>query len=214
MKSFLCVSVAVCLSWVAGLSSLQAQTIHLNAGDIDTQAPATRSAARAAVAPTTGSQLHLVQFDGPIQPEWVSQLVADGYRIVDFIPDNAYLVYGDSSALKSARASATNGKWEGAYLASDKIHPRARPAAAASRKTMSGEDDRFAVQLVLDEAANAETVALLTSLAREPLKRDNEFRHYRNIVVRMDPAEVETIAARPDVISIAPYSMPKKLDER
>jgi len=30
----------------------------------------------------------------------------------------------------------------------------------------------------------------------------------------MDPGEVETIAARPDVISIAPYAMPKKLDER
>ena len=70
------------------------------------------------------------------------------------------------------------------------------------------------MQLVLDEAANAETVALLTSLAKEPLKRNKAFRHYRNIVVRMDPAEVETIAARPDVISIAPYVMPEKLDER
>jgi hypothetical protein len=105
-------------------------------------------------------------------------------------------------------------KWEGAYLASDKIHPQARPAAAKDRRARTGEDDLFAVQLVLDEAANAETVALLNSLAKEPLKRNNAFRHYRNLVVRMDPAEVETVAARSDVISIAPYVMPKKFDER
>ncbi len=133
---------------------------------------------------------------------------------MDYIPDNAYLVYGGSTALQSVRARAKHVKWEGAYLAGDKIHPRAKPSAAQSRKAVTGEDDLFAVQLVLDEVANAETVALLTSLAREPLQRNNAFRHYRNIVVRMDPAEVETIAARPDVISIAPYVMPKKLDER
>ena len=214
MKSSLRVCLVAGLIFGANLLSSPAQTIQLNAGAIDPGRAAKPTPARAAAMEFSGSRLHLVQFDGPIQPEWVEQLKQDGYQIVDYIPENAYLVYGNSAALKSIRARAKHVRWEGAYLASDKIHPRARPAAAASRKTMSGEDDRFAVQLVLDEAANAETVALLTSLAREPLKRDNEFRHYRNIVVRMDPAEVETIAARPDVISIAPYSMPKKLDER
>ena len=214
MNSLFRVCVVGGLAFGASFLDGSAQTIRLNAGAIDPGRAVNPARARAAAMEFSGSQLHLVQFDGPIQPEWVEQLKQGGYQIVDYIPENAYLVYGNSAALKSTRARAKHVRWEGAYLASDKIHPRARPAAAASRKTMSGEDDRFAVQLVLDEAANAETVALLTSLAREPLKRDNEFRHYRNIVVRMDPAEVETIAARPDVISIAPYSMPKKLDER
>ncbi len=197
---------------VAGFGS-HAQTIHLNAGDIKTS----RSAMEATAQPTrdgAGNGLHLVQFDGPIQPEWVDQLKQSGYRIVDYIPENAYLVYGGLSALQSVRARTKHVCWEGAYLASDKIHPRARPAAASSRKAMSGEDDLFAVQLVLDEAVNAETVALLNALAKEPVERNNAFRHYRNIVVRLSPAEVETIAARPDVISIAPYSMPRKHDER
>ena len=215
MKSIHRIFLAGLLLFGASLSSSPAQTIHLNAGDIDTSRAAKASSARAPAAAAAGNQLHLVQFDGPIQPEWVEQLKQDGYQIVDYIPENAYLVYGGAAALQSVRSrSAKHLKWEGAYLASDKINPRARPQAANSRLAVNGADDLFAVQLVLDEKVNAETVTLLNSLAREPLFRNNEFRHYRNIVVRMDPAEVETVAARPDVISITPYVMPKKLDER
>ena len=214
MKFFSHLSLVGWLTFGASLLNSSAQSIHLNAGAIDPSRAVRPASARAAVLEASGNQLHLVQFDGPIQPEWVAQLKQDGCRIVDYVPENAYLVYGGSAALKSVRARARHVRWEGAYLAGDKIHPRARPGAAPSRKAKSGADDLFAVQLVLDEEANAETVALLTSLAKEPLKRNDPVRHYRNIVVRLPPAEVETIAARPDVISIAPYALPKKLDER
>ena len=191
-----------------------AQSIHLNAGAVDTGRAAKKAPTRALAASFAGNRLQLVQFAGPIQPEWVAQLKKDGFQIVDYVPENAYLVYGGSAAARSLQARAKHVKWSGAYLASDKIHPRAKPEAAAERRALVGEDDLFAVQLVLDEAANAETVALLQGLAKEPLKRNQAFRHYRNLVVRMDPAEVETVAARPDVISIAPYVLPKKFDER
>lgn len=199
---------------IAGLAVASAQTIHLNAGDIHTGRSAKQAPIRAVAADFSGSRLHLVQFDGPIQPEWVEQLRKSGFRIVDFVPENAYLVYGGSPAVKSLRVRAKHVRWEGAYLAGDKIHPRARPEAAKARRNLTGQDDLFAIQLVLDEPANAKTVAMLTGLAREPLKRNKAFHHYRNLVVRMDPAEVEAIAAQPDVISIAPYAVPRKFDER
>ena len=213
MKSFPRMFIVGLLSLGASLLTSQAQLIQLNAGAIDTGRAAKSSVDRAAAA-TSGNQLRLVQFDGPIQPEWVAQLTAAGFQVVDYIPENAYLVYGGSAAVQSVRTRAKHVKWEGAYLASDKINPKARPEAAKARRALVGEDDLFAVQLVLDEEANAATVALLSGLAKEPLLKNNAFRHYRNIVVRMEPAEVATIAARPDVISIAPYVVPKKLDER
>ena len=213
MKSFPRMFIVGLLAFGASLSTSPAQSIHLNAGAIDTSRAAKSSVDRAAPA-ISGNQLRLVQFDGPIQPEWVAQLTAAGFRVVDYIPENAYLVYGGSAAVQSVKARAKHVKWEGAYLASDKIHPKARPEAAPARRAQVGEDDLFAVQLVLDEEANAATVALLSGLAKEPLLKNNAFRHYRNIVVRMAPAEVATIAARSDVISIAPYVMPKKFDER
>ena len=191
-----------------------AQSIHLNAGAIATGRAAKKTPTRALAANFAGNRLQLVQFAGPIQPEWVEQLKAGGFQIVDYVPENAYLVYGGSAAARSLQARAKHVKWSGAYLASDKIHPRARPEAAAERRALVGEDDLFAVQLVQDETANAETVALLQGLAKEPLQRNQAFRHYRNLVVRMDPAEVAAVAERPDVISIAPYVLPKKFDER
>ena len=216
MKSFLCVSVAIGLTWVAGLSSSLAQSIHLNAWDIDTQVPAARSAARAVVAPATGSQLHLVQFDGPIQPEWVSQLEEDGYRMVDFIPDNAYLVYGGASALKSMRSRAQHIQWEGAYLATDKIHPRARPAAVTARRAATGSDVLFSVQLVLDEGSNAQTLAWVDSVKLAPIRSQSVNRQlgFLNVVVALPPERLEEMADRPDVVSIHLYTPPQRCDER
>ena len=208
------VILSVLLSALLILPVASAQSIHLNAGTIDTGRATKKALLRAGASDFAGRQLRLVQFNGPIQPEWVEQLKGSGFQIVDYIPENAYLVYGGSAAVNALQARAKHVKWQGAYLAADKIHPRAKPEAAKARRALTGEDDLFAVQLVLDEVANAETVAILTGIAKEPLKRNNAFRHYRNIVVRMDPAEVEAIASRPDVISVAPYAMPKKFDER
>ena len=211
MQAFMRVSLTGLLVWGASLVRSPAQAIHLNAGGIDTvqaAAPARMSAE------FPGKRLHLVQFAGPIQPEWVETLTQAGYQIVDYIPDNAYLVYGGAAALKSVRARAQHLRWEGAYLAGDKINSRAKAARGKAQRAPADGNDLFAVQLVRDDVANADTVALLTALAKEPLKRNRAFRHYRNLVVRLDPAEVETIAARPDVISIAPYATPHKLDER
>lgn len=197
------IALAGLLALGAGRVAGPAQVIHLNAGDVRTAATVRQASARTLAADFQGNRLHLVQFDGPIQPEWVARLEQAGWRIVDYVPDNAYLVYGGAAALKAVRATAKHLQWEGAYLPSDKIQPRARTAHGL-----------FAVQLVLDEQANAETMALLAALAQAPLQRNDVFRHYRNVVVRLASAEVDAIAARPDVISIAPHGLPQKMDER
>ncbi len=193
------------LVYGASLLSLRSQTIHLNAGAIDTSRPAA-AMARATAPDDPGRRLHLVQFAGPIQSAWVAELQDRGWQIVDYVPDNAYLVYGDSAARQAVRTCVASGgplRWEGSYLARDKIHPLARTAG-----------DLVSVQLVLDEAANPETVAVLAFLAKEPLLQNQVFRHYRNLLVRLDAAALETVAARPDVISIAPGAFPEKMDER
>ena len=46
-----------------------------------------------------GKRLHLVQFAGPIKPEWVDALEQNGARVVTYIPQNAYLVYGDARGI-------------------------------------------------------------------------------------------------------------------
>src|SRR5262249_15371097 len=71
--------------------------IALNARHLDTT-PAEIKALRKSVLPSSGKQLHLVQFAGPIKPEWRDALEATGVHIVTYIPHNAYLVYGPGPA--------------------------------------------------------------------------------------------------------------------
>lgn len=209
MKSFTRISLLGLLAFGCAIQISLAQSIHLNAGVIDTSRAVETGSVRAVAATVAGNQLHLVQFDGPIQPEWVEQLKQDGCQIVDFIPDNTYLVYGGSSALKSVRATAKHVQWEGAYLASDKIHPRARRA-------VSGADQLFAVQLVLDEAANSATLALVEDMKLAPVRSvsSNESLKFLNIVAALPAERLSELAARPDVISINTYELPRRLGER
>ena len=210
------VVLSVALSVLFCLPAAWAQSIHLNAGDVDTSRAAKAASARDLAATFSGSQLHLVQFDGPIQPEWVEQLTQAGYRIVDYIPENAYLVYGGSAALQAVRAKAGHMQWEGAYLASDKINPRARPDAVAARRAATGSDGLFSVQLVLDEAANAATLALVDSLKTAPIRSRsiNPRLQFLNLVVAVPGDRLGEIAARPDVVSINTYDPPKRRGER
>ena len=209
MKSFTRISLLGLLAFGCAIQISLAQSIHLNAGVIDTSRAVETGSVRAVAATVAGNQLHLVQFDGPIQPEWVEQLKQDGCQIVDFIPDNTYLVYGGSSALKSVRATAKHVQWEGAYLASDKIHPRARNLAAKG-------DQLYAIQLVLDESANADTLALIESIKLAPVRSaaSNTQLGFLNVVVALPGDLLSELAARPDVISINTYELPRRLGER
>ena len=189
-----------------------AQTIHLNAGPINPQAVLSGTPDRQ-LATASGKQLQLVQFAGPIQEEWLAQLEQAGLQIVDYVPDNAYLVYGSAAGTTSLRTRSKGLRWSGAYLPKDKINPRARPTRAKSPLS-KGVPFWFAVQLIRDDGVNSATVGLLSDLTTEPFRRDRIFRHYRNLIVRLDPEVLEAVAARPDVISIAPYRTPKRLDER
>ena len=60
----------------------------------------------------------------------VSFVESTGVQIVNYIPSNAYLVYGDSSqvaAVQALAATAAFVQWDGAYLDSYKIDPTVRP---------------------------------------------------------------------------------------
>ncbi len=190
-----------------------AQTIHLNAGAIDTSSPPPPQ--RAAL-DAPGKLLHLVQFDGAIQPEWVAQLEAAGYRIVDYIPDNTYIVYGDVPARRALRAGLSHVHWQAEFLPDYKINPRARPEQLAQRKAADANNNLFAIQLVQDEAANAESIAYIEALALAPIRSivTNEQLNFVNIIVELSPVSLEDIASFPDVLNINTYIPPKKRGER
>jgi hypothetical protein len=189
--------------------------VRLNAVQLDTSKPETQ-ALRKAVGSFNGKHLHLVQFAGPPRAAWRDDLLQAGAQIITYIPENTYLVYGDAQSLariQALAAAAPHVQWEATYLDDYKIHPRARTTDAKGKPREIGTDE-FAIQLVADAVANAGTLKLVDGLKLAPIRKQHTFQHYLNVIVRIAPENLKTIAAQPEVVSIQPYFIPKKNDER
>lgn len=193
-----------------------ANVLELNSGHVDTTAPRLH-----ALPPTddsfSGKRLHLVHFAGPVQPEWHESLLNAGVQVVCYIPNNAYLVYGDAKSiqsLRSATASRSYVQWFGSFPAEWKISASSTRSVPNGKTSPIEESRDFAVQMVRDKETNSGTVALIDSLKVEAVRRPFEQGPYLNAVARLRPRDIKQIANRPDVISIQPYERPRLLDER
>jgi uncharacterized repeat protein (TIGR01451 family) len=189
--------------------------IELNAGPLDTLAPAVQ-AQRKAIAPAAGRRLHLVQFVGPIKPEWHEALAGTGIQVVHYLPQNAYLICGDSAALVSFQAWAAANplvQWEGDYAADYRIHPKARTVDAQGNP-QTPATDAFTVQLLQDAAANPGTLALIDQLKLAAIEQQFQTLDYLNVVVRLPASRLSELAARPDVVSIQTHPKRHMMDER
>jgi subtilisin-like proprotein convertase family protein len=192
--------------WQQSHSAANPETIILlNSGAIDTS----RQVARL----NAGSErrLRLIQFADAIKPEWHKTLFDAGADIVNYIPNNAYLIYADGetvAALQDKQASAI--RWFGDFQPEMKISP----SAAAPSATADLKDNLFAIQLFDDAAANQTTLNLLKQLELTQAKQPTRIAHFVNVIVALPPLAIAQIADREDVISITRYSIPRRLDER
>lgn len=187
--------------------------LRLNSGELDTSTlPA--SPRRYAAAPH-GKRLHIVQFDAPIRGEWLDQATALGLKPIAYVPENAYLMLGQSEAIPQLQlhAAALHVQWEGQFEPAWKIH------ADAVRKTSpeGGEPPGvpiYAVQMVNDPDLNPATFAIIGTFANPPIRSPQSVLVYQNIVLPLTAAERDLLAAQPDVVSIAPYISPRRFGER
>jgi hypothetical protein len=189
--------------------------IMLNAGPIDTSRPEIQ-AQRTAVGTFAGKRLHLVQFAGPVQPGWHDALRNSGVQIVSYIPENAYLVYGDASsiaAVQNLAATDSHVQWEGTYQDGFKVDPLVRTVDASGNPRTIGTD-LFTVQLVADPNANPATLEVIDQLKLAPIKQQHPVLGYLNVLVSLPAANLLTLAAQPDVVSIQPFFEPIKQCER
>ncbi len=199
------------VSFAAGAATLDgsgAPKLHLNAGSLDL---ATLAVAPAAATTATGKQLRIVQFADAIKPEWHAALRASGLTIVDYIPDYAYLVYGDPAATSGLAQRAGGGAvlWEGPYGGAMKISRH-----AYDLESRGVAPDWYTVQLVADPAANDETITLVKRLAANNELRVDTVAHYVNVRASVPFGALSMLADRADVISIQPDFEPTLLDER
>ena len=166
-----------------------------------------------------GKQLQLVQFSGPIKPEWVAQLNASGLRIVNYLPDYSYLVWGDSAAraalAQRSQQGGTDGLlWTGAWRDEYKLAPSASARLLAAQAEKEPQPERFSVQLVADSEANAVTLDRLLGMGGRITAQPGALPGFVNLVIALLPEQLANFAKQPDIISIHHYIEPELLDER
>ncbi|HSB10473.1 MAG TPA: hypothetical protein VLM38_13375, partial [Blastocatellia bacterium] len=172
-----------------------------------------------------GTQLRLVQFVGPVKRAWLEQLEASGFETIAYIPNNGYLVRGDSSArarfmgLNQIAQARGEGfvQWEGPFLEEHKIHPALLDAMAAGSGSLSGERT-VAVQLALGHgehnARDNADVKQARRFASQVLVDTYGVLGFTNLRLKIETSRIASLAALPSVVNIEPWSPPQLLDER
>jgi hypothetical protein len=84
----------------------------------------------------TAAGYHLVQFHGPILPEWRQAVQDTGAVILEYVPDFAYLIRATADQA-AALSSLAQTRWTGAYKADYKISPSLKNTAPI----LSGEQN-------------------------------------------------------------------------
>ena len=191
--------------------------LALSTGRIQTASTEARLQAAQAPETFTGRRLHLIQFAGPVKPEWVESLQAAGVKIVGYVPENAYLVYGEYGGIQALHAQAASSRhvqWAGSYEDAHKIQSEVRRHLERKATLGTPGPDAYAIQLVDDPDANAGTLALVERLRQGPIRRDSRSHGYRNLIVPLRDEDLQLLAAQPEVVSIHAWNAPAKLCER
>ncbi len=124
------------LVWVLllGLSPVKAGSlppgpqIQLQARVFDPLQDAPSPAVTDSLATEETPGVYLVQFNGPIKPQWKEQVRAAGGILYDYIPDYAFVARMDAKTAQQV-AVLPAVRWVGPYLPTDRISPSLRRSA-------------------------------------------------------------------------------------
>jgi len=135
-----------------------------------------------------GAAAYIVQFRGPIEEEWPAQIEFLGARLVDYIPDYAFLVWMDGQA-QAKIENLKQVRWVGLYQPAYKLSPNLDPNQRLYRVALFEELDQQTVESRLEDL-NTPTTRVAGKVFTLALP-EGETR-----------AGIETVAAWPEVLWI------------
>ncbi|MEE4330173.1 MAG: hypothetical protein V2J10_04845, partial [Wenzhouxiangella sp.] len=136
--------------------------IVLGGERIDLSGAANRNTARI---PDPDGDWHLVQFDGPVRPEWLQSLAASGVRVAQPVHPFGYYVWAEGDQAL-AMSTATELRWSGPMRPQWKLQPHLRNFGSEIRPTMalaSAHADRSRLLSELDELGTVRAITALNT---------------------------------------------------
>lgn len=157
---------------------------------------------------SSGYQLWMVQFVGPIKGDWLENLHKLGIEAVIYMPNNAYVVWVDGAGLKQLQALVGKDptvQWTGAYEPAYRLEP--------SLQTLTGAQP-VAVTIQFYRTANTPaSLASVQALGGTVLKPAEEILNFTNITLEVPASELVNLANRADVFKVEPFVPPQRRDE-
>jgi subtilisin-like proprotein convertase family protein len=185
--------------------------IHLRGTTLDTTS-GTAAPVAAAIKQTkaSGKQFWMVQFVGPVKGAWLDNLKQLGIEIVAYVPNNAYVVWLDGSALTALESLATTDptiQWTGAYHPEYRLAPVFRSAKAPQGSTM------VPVTVQFYNTATVKTSVAAVRARGGTLFRQESILNLVNLSLLLPASQIITVASSADVFNVEPYVVPKPRDE-
>lgn len=191
---FRVMSLTVALAFVAtsAVAPAAAGTLRFLAGELDTNTlPGLRAARAGAVA--ENARLVIIQFEGPIQAEWLSAVTKMGAQLRGYVPDFAYWALLDPEQLVAVQHSP-GVKWVGRIPGRYKVDPNLRRHAQ-----VSGLNELTVTVLSYDEGVEKALAAQGYSISR--VHRRDALGWY-SMKVRAPAATLDRLAEQDGVFCI------------
>jgi hypothetical protein len=182
--------------------------IRLRNGQIDTTAPEPQVHQFLRQETTAVRSLHLVQLFGPPTNEALDALKVTGVKIVSYIPNNAYIIWGTPKQLArvhALRAQTEIIQWDAPFHPAYKIDPRIDIDSIAQLPV--------SIEL-LDTADAVKTLTQIKSVARKVLMPESQVAGTIQIKILTECLKLAELAKLPDVLSIEPWGKVQLHDER
>lgn len=182
--------------------------IHVRTGKITTPSSMPPVPANLRQGKASGLQLWMVQFVGPVKPEWLDSLKKLGIEIVIYMPNNAYVVWLDGARLAQLEALVQKDptvQWTGAYEPAYRLEPSLHGLAGAQMTPVTIQFYRT--------ANTASSLASVRAFGGAVHREPEEILGFTNISLDVPAGELMNIANRADVFNVEPYVTPKKKDE-
>lgn len=160
-------------------------------------------------------QFWLVQFVGPVKDAWIAEIEQIGLQRVSYMPNNAYVVWGDSDALTrldSLVASTSYVQWAGPYHPLYRLEPSLHQSNSSPQTANSEHMVDVTVQVYASEQHDA-TIQRLTALGGTMYREPSSVLKFINVSLQLPADQLATIAAWPDVFNVEPWVQPEKFDE-
>jgi hypothetical protein len=159
---------------------------------------------------TAGKHLRLIQFKGPVKPQWLEQVKATGdVKILSYVPNNAYVVWLDADAEKKLHGLFDPQgplQWVGAY------HPYYKVSKDLWASERGDQGGRIAVQVaVVDDAEASQTADMIQALGAA--HASHGLPGQKVFGLDLPQSEISRIARLPGVLWIQRLQPKRLLDE-